>query len=92
LKSFSVTTENRKNMIIMADYIDKEAALSLVQPDAPKVVPVVHGRWVHTDLASHWYGKDECSACTYHENDRSDLSHFNYCPNCGAKMDGWVIE
>ena len=118
MKSFSVTTENRKNMIIMADYIDKEAALSLVQPDAPEdekaaitiatakklirsiiqrvpaadVVPVVHGRWVHTDLASHWYGKDECSVCTYHENDRSDLSHFNYCPNCGAKMDRWSIE
>ena len=36
MKSFSVTTENRKNMIIMADYIDKEAALSLVQPDEPE--------------------------------------------------------
>lgn len=52
------------------------------------VAPVVHGRWIHTDLASHWYGKDECSECTYHEQDRSDLSHFRYCPNCGAKMDG----
>lgn len=50
--------------------------------------PVVHGRWIHTDLASHWYGKDECSECTYHEYDRSDLTHFRYCPNCGAKMDG----
>lgn len=100
-------------MTIMADYIDKEAALSLVQPDAPEdekaavtiatakklvrsiiqrapaadVAPVRHGRWVHTDLASHWYGKDECSECTYHEQDRSDLSRFRYCPNCGARMD-----
>lgn len=49
--------------------------------------PVRHGRWVHTDLASHWHGKDECSECTYHEQDRSDLSRFRYCPNCGAKMD-----
>ena len=60
----------------------------VIDAPAADVVPVVHGRWGHTDLASHWYGKDECSACTYHENDRSDLSHFNYCPNCGAKMDG----
>ena len=52
------------------------------------VAPVRHGRWVHTDLAAHWYGKDECSECTYHEHDRRDLSHFNYCPNCGATMDG----
>ena len=48
--------------------------------------PMRYGRWVHTDLAAHWYGKDECSECTYHEHDRSDLSHFNYCPHCGAKM------
>ena len=61
-------------------YIDSE-------PPAD-VAPVRHGRWIHTDLADHWLGKDECSECTYHEKDRSDLSHFNYCPNCGAKMDG----
>ena len=48
---------------------------------------VMYGRWVHTDLAAHWHGKDECSECAYHEHDRRDLSHFNYCPNCGAKMD-----
>lgn len=48
--------------------------------------PVRHGRWIHTDLAAHWYGKDECSECTYHEKDRRDLSHLNYCPNCGCKM------
>ena len=54
---------------------------------AADVAPVRHGRWIHTDLAAHWLGKDECSECTYHEKDRSDLSHFNYCPNCGAKMD-----
>ena len=54
---------------------------------AADVAPVRHGRWVHTHLASHWLGKDECSECTYHKKDRSDLSHNNYCPYCGAKMD-----
>lgn len=48
--------------------------------------PVRYGRWIHTDLAAHWHGKDECSECTYHEKDRNDLSHLNYCPNCGCKM------
>ena len=51
------------------------------------VAPVRHGKWIHTDLAAHWYGKDECNECKYHEHDRRDLSHFNFCPNCGAKMD-----
>lgn len=59
----------------------------IARQKAADVAPVRHGRWIHTDLAVHWYGKDECSECTYHEHDRSDLSHFNYCPNCGAKMD-----
>lgn len=52
------------------------------------VVEVRHGRWVHTDYAMHWHGKDECSECTYHTSDRDDLSHLKYCPNCGARMDG----
>ena len=25
---------------------------------AADVAPVRHGRWIHTDLAAHWYGKD----------------------------------
>ena len=48
---------------------------------------VKHGRWEHTNLAVSWHGKDECSECHYHTADRVDLSYFNYCPNCGAKMD-----
>lgn len=42
------------------------------------VVPVVHGRWKR-------YGRNlgECSNCGEIVNIR-----YNYCPNCGAKMDG----
>ena len=52
------------------------------------VAEVRHGKWVHTDYAMHWLGKDECSECTYHTSDRDDLSHLKYCPNCSARMDG----
>ena len=51
------------------------------------VAPVRHGHWIHTDYALHWTAKDECSECTYHACDRDSLSEYNYCPNCGAKMD-----
>ena len=68
-------------------YSREDAADCIRYMDAADVAPVRHGRWVHTDLASHWHGKDECSECTYHEYDRRDLSHFRYCPNCGARMD-----
>ena len=60
------------------------------QPTAD-VAEVKHGEWKHTDKARYWAGKDECSECTYHYYDRRDLSHFNYCPDCGAKMDGGKI-
>ena len=49
-------------------------------------VAVKHGEWVHTDNADHWFSKDECSKCQYHTFDRVDLTHLNYCPNCGADM------
>ena len=45
------------------------------------VAPVVHGRWI----ASH----DEfcaCSICKYPVY--VGWNQTNYCPNCGAKMDG----
>ena len=40
-------------------------------------VEVVHGRWLR-----HW-NNYICDAC----NDYAWLK-YNYCPNCGAKMDG----
>ena len=49
--------------------------------------PVRHGEWI-SRYAKHWKGKDECGECGFHEKDHSDLSHYKYCPNCGAKMDG----
>jgi len=51
--------------------------------DQPTVdaVEVVHGRWIHKGA---WH--IECSECNY------ILAHIgeakNYCPYCGAKMDG----
>ena len=49
-------------------------------------VPVVHGRWIDESLGHNWYGK--CSACGEAYNVDSWYGSFNYCPNCGARMDG----
>ena len=63
--------------------------------DAPTVdaVEVVHGRW-------ELHGNDDDCGCSYfcsncHESYDEDWfyvhgqnRHWNYCPNCGAKMDG----
>lgn len=56
--------------------------------DAPAadVAPVVHGRWEeYIDQDEFWdeLVSEKCSVCgTLH------YSAYNYCPNCGAKMDG----
>ena len=52
---------------------------------AADVAPVVRGEWI-SRFAKHWKGKDECGECGFHERDHRDLSHYNYCPNCGADM------
>lgn len=50
-------------------------------------VEVVHGRWI----ADGWFTK-RCSVChstPLRENGgRHDACYSNYCPHCGAKMDG----
>ena len=45
--------------------------------NAPTIdaVPVKHGRWINDNCS-------ECGLYVYHGDMR------NYCPNCGARMDG----
>lgn len=51
-------------------------------------VPIVHGRWEDATeyIAGIRYPQTRCSACkhVYWEY----RTECNYCPNCGAKMDG----
>lgn len=54
---------------------------------AADVAPVVHGRWVSVA------GKRDriCSRCMHNEpykNADDDAEVFEFCPHCGAKMDG----
>ena len=50
---------------------------------AADVAPVVHGRWIMHD--DEFGLTCECSACHI-----ETMGDGNYCPNCGAKMDGGV--
>lgn len=55
---------------------------------AADVVPVVHGRWLHSGYVDH-LEVVKCSECN-HEAFAIALyvCDGNYCPNCGARMDG----
>ena len=53
----------------------------------PTIDPVKHGRWVkEEDRHMHWH----CSECSYVIG--AMVMDSNYCPNCGARMDGDDIE
>ena len=45
-------------------------------------VEVVHGRWIDNGIPDSMLSG--CSVCGY----SCGAYSFNYCPNCGAKMDG----
>lgn len=86
----------------MAEYIEREVALMKLMQDgcnaknlqsisdipAADVVPVVHGQW---------NADETCSLCGEKSTEGLDATKWNYwlpnyCPNCGAKMDGGAID
>ena len=81
----------------MAEYIEREAAIeslhvawdsainALRNATSADFAPVVHGRWIEQEKYNFGTMYD-CSIC----GDRIlDNGHsWNYCPNCGARMDG----
>ena len=56
-------------------------------PVAADVVEVKHGRWEKVSWWQHQnrYECNECSICGCRVKPKFT---YNYCPNCGAKMDG----
>lgn len=63
------------------------AAINLIHEminAAPTIDPVVHREWVNVNIGDCCY---ECSECQF-IRDAYLLDNGNFCPNCGAKMDG----
>lgn len=69
----------------------EDAANMLQDMPAADVTEVVHGQWVHSryDNCSEQFDIVKCSRCGH---EAYAAAYFvrggNYCPNCGAKMDG----
>lgn len=71
----------------------EEFAEYLYELPAADVAPVVHGRWISWEKAGNYVpspDRHECSVC--HDAAQVLVNGFellsDYCPNCGAKMDG----
>lgn len=83
----------KANMAVLMDvapYFEK-AAQMLEQLPAADVAPVVHGRWIHSryEDCSEQFELVKCSQCNHEAYAMAFyVRGGNYCPNCGAKMDG----
>lgn len=64
---------------------------ALENTPAADVAPVVHGRWIHSryEDCSEQFEIVKCSQCNHEAYAMARYVHGgNYCPNCGAMMDG----
>jgi len=87
-----IKREDALEAVERADTLDE--AMDNVKGDiycpAADVAPVRHGRWVPTDesLGGHCSNCGmECSSVEW-DDDYLMKPTWNYCPNCGARMDG----
>lgn len=64
-----------ESTLITTDDFEKETA------PLRDVAPVVHARWFYLN------GRLECGACGMWIKNAVMGGVFNFCPNCGAKMD-----
>lgn len=87
----------------MAEYIERRTAIEhlnvwcdgcgsaveciLAEP-AADVAPVVHGRWEYIPQTLNTLSQFRCPFCRWWSLDPSIDGAYNYCPSCGARMDG----
>ena len=70
------------------EYCDKESCPIWKAP-AADVAPVVHGRWIEytkviiPEPYNKWEQAWKCSECGFNDG----FVAYNFCPNCGARMD-----
>lgn len=87
----------------MAEYIEREAAIRALLNDSPEqvgysredaadcirymdaadVAPVRHERW-EVKVGMNFFKERNCPVC----KKRIESNFWNFCPNCGCRMDG----
>lgn len=86
LKGISVFDQNLEILIPLSD-----VRKSLQMTPTADVQEVKHGHWITKDLVNLKI-ECKCSECGYigisNYDSYDDPYDFNYCPNCGTKMDG----
>lgn len=73
----------------------ERAYAEILEMPAADVAPVVQGRWIRP----HWKNNNYCCDCSecggeaMHRDYQWDKNGvYPICPNCGARMDGWMED
>ena len=62
--------------------------VSLANLEKADVVPVVHGKWKKIGVWGRVYRCNQCGNFLDFDGANAGRGDTNFCPNCGAKMDG----
>ena len=90
-KMFEYIKREAALMKLMQDGCNAKNLQSISDIPAADVAPVVYGRWIHSryEDCSEQFELVKCSQCNHEAYAMALYVHGgNYCPNCGAKMDG----
>lgn len=83
-----IKRETAVRAVMAAKWVDgSDGAMAMeivASPAAADVAPVVHGQWVTYYRSGTTVAEGYVSTCCDMWNNRKS----DYCPNCGAKMDG----
>lgn len=67
--------------------VEREKEIALLKRQLADIQPVRHGRWIYDEKTTNTLLKLTCSKCGWWTLDQSVDGSYNYCPECGAKMD-----
>lgn len=71
---------------MVSELDDTKMRVMIASTPTADVVPVKHGHWMHDSTGANFCS--ECGMYPYDDGEYHLVWHANYCPNCGAKMDG----
>lgn len=79
-----------------ADAISDTAYYLVDDIQTEDVAPIKHGHWILVDKTFRYSNgsfvesgiKEKCSECRRYVYRYEYPAQYNYCPNCGVKMDG----
>ena len=94
LKDLKAEGYNQKYVQGLQDAIDNYFPQIIDDAPTADVQLVKHGRWIRSDdqcwLTCPFCDTDVDVSCgaPFFYVDNDEVSHINFCPNCGARMDG----